>query len=99
MAHKLKWSPQPYSSPFFLFISFSLSLAYNEAFDNIMPNGLFDKYFDFDVWTDAYVKRALYCLDIDGVILFSFQFQNGTAVLPCLDFVDPAYLVCRCNLM
>jgi len=65
----------------------------NEAFDNLTPADLLDKYLDFDKWTKDYIKRALYCLDIDGTILFSFQFQNGTTILPCLDFIDPAYLM------
>ncbi|KAL3925179.1 MAG: hypothetical protein SGILL_000587, partial [Bacillariaceae sp.] len=65
----------------------------NTAFANLMPEDLLDKYFDFEKWTDEYISRLLFCHDIAGSIIFSFQFQNGTKVLPCLDFVDPAFTI------
>lgn len=65
----------------------------NDAFRNLLPADLLEKYFDFEKWTDEYIVRLLFCHDIAGSIIFSFQFQNGTKVLPCLDFLDPAYLI------
>lgn len=65
----------------------------NAAFNNLVPADLLEKYFDFEAWTGEYIFRLLFCHDIAGSIIFSFQFQNGTKVLPCLDFLDPAFLI------
>ena len=65
----------------------------NQAFENVVPIDLLDKYLDFDLWTDEYISRLLFCHDIAGSIIFSFQFQNGTKVMPCVDVLDPSLLV------
>jgi transforming growth factor-beta-induced protein len=63
------------------------------AFTNLMPADLLEKYFNFDLWTDEYIARLMSCHDIQGSIIFSFQFQNGTKILPCVDIIDPAFIV------
>ncbi|KAG7362743.1 fasciclin domain containing lipoprotein [Nitzschia inconspicua] len=65
----------------------------NDAFNTLIPADLLEKYFDFETWTNEYISRLLSCHDIVGSIIFSFQVQNGTKVLPCVDFIDPSFLI------
>lgn len=65
----------------------------DDAFTNLMPTDLLEKYFDFDLWTEEYLARLLSCHDIQGSVIFSFQFQNGTQIIPCVDIINPTYTV------
>eukprot|EP00529_Nitzschia_sp_RCC80_P000681 CAMPEP_0113495408 /NCGR_PEP_ID=MMETSP0014_2-20120614/29596_1 /TAXON_ID=2857 /ORGANISM="Nitzschia sp." /LENGTH=888 /DNA_ID=CAMNT_0000389309 /DNA_START=140 /DNA_END=2806 /DNA_ORIENTATION=- /assembly_acc=CAM_ASM_000159 len=68
----------------------------DEAFSSIVPSNLLVKYLDFDLWSTEYIETLLFCHEVamgEDEPILEDDMVNGTTFMPCVDLIDPSYLV------
>jgi hypothetical protein len=58
-----------------------------------MPANLLEKYLDFDTWSPEYIETLLFCHEVANEVVLSTDLVNGTTFSPCVDTIDPSYLI------